>query len=250
MTVSIADLHFSQRPTNIKALNEGLKDSGKGNSPAPLAIRQAGDDKKGAKSPDNSIDNNRATNQRNQASSANITGILSILGYPGLKAGEGVTILNVGSSASGLWYVKSVIHKWDKASNYTTTASLLRAEVDQKGSKGGSGGSGSGSGSAAVSAAQSNMGIPNKQGGPPIIHGDIRKQGKNVTVKQRDLNAPSQATFTYGDGSWIVGFSWTIASPKRHGANKGSSTRAIHQDSKQNSTTVNAAQQQMGVNKK
>jgi hypothetical protein len=90
-------------------------------------------------------------------------------------------------------------------------------------------------------------GTPNKSGPAPVVHGDIRKSGKNATATIRDLDASSQATFTYGDGDWVIDFQWTIASQKKSGANQGANAKAIHQDAKKISTAVNAGSQNIGV---
>lgn len=234
--------------TGKKELNKNVKEGKGGSTGTPLDIKGAGKDTKGEKSNANTLDQNRVNNARNQASAHNVTAKLTLMGYPGLKAKEGLTILNVGSVASGQWYVKDVHHHWDVMKGYITTANLLRSEVDAKSGGGGKGGGkGGGDVGGAVQAGSDNIGLPNKSGPAPVVHGDIRKSGKNATATIRDLDAASQATFTYGDGDWVIDFQWTIASQKKSGANQGANAKSVNQDAKKISTAVNAGSQNIGV---
>lgn len=164
----------------------------------------------------NTIDQNRADCDRNNASAANVTGKLKLRGCPRIKAKEGVTILNVGPVASGLWYVKNCTHSWDVRSGLTTTLDLARSEVNSKGK------SGKSTKSPDVS----------KTGEPTILYADIRDSSPDsVVMTYRDLNAASQETFTYGDGDFIMSFSFTVQSSKQSGRERQQSTKSINRDS-------------------
>jgi len=180
----------------------------------------------------NTFDQNRAECDRNNASAANVTGKLRLRGYPALRAKEGVTITNVGPVASGLWYVKSCTHEWSTQSGLITDADLVRSEVNTKG-KGGK------------SKKAPDVG---KTGQPIIKYADIRNSSpKNVVITYRNLQSPSQATFTYGDGDYIVSFSFTVQSSKQSGRERNQSTKSLNRDSTQ--AAVNEQTQNLGVKK-
>lgn len=165
-----ADAEVSNRSDQTKAAKEDV-----------ASVAQNEDEKKTASpSSTNTLDNNKANNVRNQAAQDKITGNITLVGVPILKAGLCVNILNVGSRASGKWYVKDVAHEWDSIKGYTTQASLLRSQLPE-------GGRGN-----------SSKKMPGKTGTPIIMAADIYKKGK-VKLQPRNLNAEVQATFTYGD---------------------------------------------------
>lgn len=82
----------------------------------------------GSKTPKNNINENRCNAARNQAASLNFVGHLSLVGYPLIKVGQGVTIFNTDPEANGHWYVKAIKQTWDCNHGYTTEAQLLRTQ--------------------------------------------------------------------------------------------------------------------------
>ena len=201
----LLDGMFSIASLNNLESQKSQKDTSKGGDPAP----EAGT---GGKGGGNTVDENRLDNARNKSSENNVTGKLRLRNYPELKAKEGVTILNVGSAASGLWYVKDVTHTWDVKSGLLTTADLLRTDAKTKEGKGKGPKSG-------------------KTGEPPIMHADIRKDAKSIICKKRNLNAASQMTFTYGDGQYIEAFSWQVGTSKKSGSDRKKETKSGNMDS-------------------
>lgn len=151
----------------------------------------------------NTLDNNKANNARNQAAQDKITGNITLVGVPILKAGLCVNILNVGPRASGKWYVKDVMHEWDSVKGYTTQASLLRSQLPEGGNSQGSGK------------------MPGKTGTPVIMAADIYKKGK-LNLKPRNLDAEVQDTFVYGDDDHrLISFSCSFHKQEKKGKDRG-----------------------------
>ena len=188
-----ADAEVSNRTDRTKAAKEEI-----------ASVGQNEDTKETASSKSvNTLDSNKANNARNQAAQDKVTGNMTLVGVPILKAGYCVNILNVGPRASGKWYVKDVHHEWDAIKGYTTQASLLRSQLPEGGSS------------------QSSNKMPGKTGTPVIMSADIYKKGK-LKLKPRDLDAEVQDTFTYGDDDHrLISFSCSFHKQEKKGKDRG-----------------------------
>ena len=131
-------------------------------------------------------DKNKATNASNRAKSDTITADMKLRGYPLLKAKQNVDIQGVGSLASGGWYVQTVEQYWDKSSGYLTHAKLIR------------GGTGKDGGKSTPPAA--------------VVYADIYKKN-TIYAGLRKVDGGSQATFTFGDGTYLKSFDFQINIP-------------------------------------
>lgn len=123
--------------------------------------------------PGSDREKNRLSNANRRAKSQGITANLVLVGYPLFRAKKCVTILGVGSKNSGKWYVRECRHSWHWNRGYITTAKLMR------GSAGGQ---------------------------PTQYHADIYKGPNEIYAGPRQIDAESQATFTFGTGEYIVQF--------------------------------------------
>ena len=128
-------------------------------------------------------DKNKLTNTNNRAKSNTITADMRLRGYPLLKAKQNVDIQGVGSFASGSWYVQTVNHSWDKNSGYVTHATMIRGGLGKEGGK----------------------------STPPaaVVYADIYKKD-SIYAGLRKVDGGAQATFTFGDGTYLKSFTWTV----------------------------------------
>ena len=196
----------------VATLRDGSQDSGGGSDPSsPVASDEGKEAKAPAKGHQFSShernptkgkgrDNNRSKNDHGKHGGEPITGTLELTGYPSLRAKGTVTILGVGSKASGTYYVKKCHHHWALGKGFTTKADLVR------------GGSGKGD-------AGSN---------PPMVgYSDIWNKG-TIYLGPRKLDGESQGTFTYGQGQDTMSFKYKCAPQKnRHGAEKAGEGHGI-----------------------
>lgn len=134
-------------------------------------------------------DKNRADNHSGRQGQDPITAKLELKGFPSLRAKANVTMQGVGSAASGTYYVKKATHSWRPEQGYRTSAEL---------SRGGTGQGGVG-------------------GRPPMVmYADPWEKG-SMYVGHRQTDGSSQATFTYGDGSHVISFEFTVRPQKDRG---------------------------------
>ena len=136
-------------------------------------------------------DKNKLQNANNRAKSDIITADIKLRGYPLLKAKANVTIQGVGSLASGGWYVQTAEQYWDKGSGYMTHAHLIRGGTGDEGGK----------------------------STPPsaVVYADIYKKN-SIYAGLRKVDGASQATFTFGDGTYLKSFDWSINIPENRNA--------------------------------
>jgi hypothetical protein len=149
------------------------------------------------------LDDIRVKNKKKKAGSSVITGRLEIVGHPGIEAKKCVTVLNVGSQASGKWYVKKSSQKYSEGQGYTTICDLLRASVGKDGK-------------------------PVEQ--PIVLYAKIY-QKDTAFVGCREIDAESQATFIYGQpeensDELTISFSWSIKLQQSRGAGEAAKTKA------------------------
>lgn len=189
-----------EQPTNPLGSEKGASGGGSGlkkdqGYSFSSASKWPGDGKGGKR------DKNRGENHKGQQNQDPISAKLDLKGYPSLKAKGTVTILGVGDSASGEYYVKKVTHRWKPGDGYKTEAEL---------SRGGTGGKEVG-------------------GDPPVVmHANIWKKGEMFVGKRKSMES-SQATFTFGDGDCVIGFEMTVkpqknragGEPKKGGKGEG-----------------------------
>lgn len=156
----------------------------------------------------NEIDQIRVRNKRNRAGSEIITARLELNGHPGLEAKKCVTVLNVGSQASGTWYVTRSMQRWSESSPFTASLSLMRPSLDTKGK-------------------------PVSQ--RIVMHAKIYEPNV-IFVGCREVDAPSQGTVVYGhpgdDGSPLVRrFDWSLRVTRARAGGEGVKTKtwAINQ---------------------
>lgn len=149
-------------------------------------------------------DKNRMDNARKRADSKTITGKLTMVGYPMVFAKQGITLLNVGPKASGKWYVSESTNKWSRTGGYSTSCSLLR---DSLGSSKG----------------------PGESAQPMMLYANITKPGTAYSGP-RKIDAPSQATFTWGDGNYIIHFDWQIDLHSNKGQRKKTGGKTVNPD--------------------
>lgn len=139
------------------------------------------------------------------ASSASIQGHIELIGVPILRAMQCITVLNVGPEASGKWYVRGVRHEWDVRHGYHTLADLLRGALGKEDDS-------------------------EEASGPIVMRGDPYKE-ETFVVGERDMNAKSQATFTFGHGDKrIVSFKWSAKVEESKEAGEGGSTERTFLD--------------------
>lgn len=148
------------------------------------------------------LDQIRVKNKKKKAGSTVITGRLEIVGHPGIEAKKSVTVLNVGSQASGKWYVKKSSQKYSEGQGYITICDLLRASVGKDGK-------------------------PVEQ--PMVLYAKIYEKD-TAFVGCRDIDAESQATFIYGQpeeggDELVMSFSWSIKLQRARGAGEAAKTK-------------------------
>ena len=148
------------------------------------------------------IDDIRVKNKKKKAGSTVITGRLEVVGHPGIEAKKCVTVLNVGSQASGKWYVKKSSQKYSDGQGYVTICDLLRASVGKDGK-------------------------PVEQ--PIVLYAKIY-QKDTAFVGCREIDAESQATFVYGQpeensDELTMSFSWSIKLQRARGAGEAAKTK-------------------------
>lgn len=146
----------------------------------------------------------RINNQKKKAGSSVITARLEVLGHPGIEAKKCVTVLNVGSQASGKWYVKKSSQQYSEGSGYKTILDLIRPSIGKDGK-------------------------PVEQ--PVVMYAKIYEKD-TVFVGCREIDGESQATFTYGqpeDGSdeLVMSFSWSIKLQQSRGAGESAKSKAF-----------------------
>ena len=156
----------------------------------------------------NEIDQIRVRNRRNRAGSEIITARLELNGHPGLEAKKCVTVLNVGSQASGTWYVTRSMQRWSESSPFTASLSLMRPSLDTKGK-------------------------PVTQ--RIVMHAKIYEPNV-IFVGCREVDGPSQGTVVYGhptdDGRPLVRrFDWSLRVTRARAGGEGVKTKtwAINQ---------------------
>lgn len=147
-------------------------------------------------------DKNRLDNARKRADSKTITGRLSLVGQPFVFAKKCITLLNVGPKASGKWYVSEAVNKWSRSGGYVTECQLLRDVVGE------------------------NKEGPGKESQPMVMYAEITKPG-TVYSGPRKIDAESQATFTWGDGNYIIRFDWQIDLHTKKGQKKKSTGKTV-----------------------
>jgi hypothetical protein len=76
----------------------------------------------------NHVDNNRGENSTNKTIQSAVTGELKMVWYTSLRAKKCITIVNVGSEASGDWYVSKASHAWAVGHGGTSGAHLMRSD--------------------------------------------------------------------------------------------------------------------------
>lgn len=117
-------------------------------------------------------------------------------------AKQSITILNVGPKASGDWYVSEATNRWSRGKGYTTQCSLLRDAIGKE--KG-----------------------PGESSQPMMFYANITKPGTAYSGP-RKIHAPSQATFTWGDGNYIINFNWQIDLHSNKGQRKKSTGKTVN----------------------
>lgn len=159
----------------------------------------------------NEIDRIRVRNRRNRAGSRVITARLELNGHPGLEAKKCITVLNVGSQASGKWYVTRCLQRWSDSSPFIASLNLMRPSLDTRGK-------------------------PVSQ--PIVMHAKIYEPNV-IFVGCREVDAPSQATVVYGhpadDGRPMVRrFDWSLRVTRARAGGEGVKTKtwAINQAGK------------------
>ena len=159
----------------------------------------------------NEIDRIRVRNRRNRAGNQVITARLELNGHPGVEAKKCVTVLNVGSQASGKWYVTRSLQRWSESAPFTASLNLMRPTLDAKG----------------------------KPVAQPIVMYAKIYEPNVIFVGCREVDAPSQATVIYGhpmtDGRPMVKrFDWNVKVTRARGSGEGAKTKtwAINQAKK------------------
>jgi hypothetical protein len=142
----------------------------------------------------NTVMGNQLQQWVDMASSESICARIELKGIPLLRAKKGLTVMGVGPEHSGKWYVKGVLHQWDVKKGYESIADLLRESL---GNDSGSGGGGD---------------------QPLVMHGDPYSEN-TLEVGERDMNAASQLTVTFGIGENVIGFKggWKVQGSKNAG---------------------------------
>ena len=141
-------------------------------------------------------DDARAQNHEKHAASETITASLQLRGFPTLRAKRDITIANAGPAISGQYYVKSLTHEWQRNSGYLTSSLQLIQSKGQGGDR-------------------------SKDCAEPVIYGDLYDRGE-IYVGPRKIGQTSQATFTWGDGNWIIGLQWKFDAQSNRGGNERS----------------------------
>jgi hypothetical protein len=134
-------------------------------------------------------------NNQKKAGNTVISGTLECIGHPGIEAKKCITVLNVGSEASGKWYVKKCSQRYNVKSGYHTFCELMRATLGKDGQ-------------------------PIEQ--PVVMYANIYEKD-SVTIKCRDVDAESQATFTFGQppeggDELLIDFTYSIKLQRGRGA--------------------------------
>ncbi len=129
------------------------------------------------------------------ASSESIFGKLEMKGVPYFRAKKCVTVLNVGPDHSGKWYVQGVRQEWDQHRGYETIGDLLRDKLGKEG-----------------------IDSSGDTDRPMVMHGDPYEEN-SLYIGERDMNAASQLTVTFGDGKTVIGFDggWEVQGSKAAG---------------------------------
>lgn len=135
-------------------------------------------------------DKNRHNNHNKHKTSKTFTGTIELRGFPTLRARKDIRVENVGSFASGDYYVESVTHSWNVGNGYHTTAKLIRS------------------------------GELASQHNPMVTYCDMFQPG-TVWVEPRPIGKEVQATFTYGEGEHLIRFSFTFDPQPNRAGNEG-----------------------------
>jgi len=125
------------------------------------------------------FDENLASNNAAGAAGSPVTAELVLRGFPRLRAGKCITVLNVGSKYSGEWYAEEIERTGGGKKGSRTKCSLIR---------GGQGKGGAGAES------------------PNVFFAKAFEKQPTIFMGQRDLDGESQATFTYGIGERVISF--------------------------------------------
>jgi hypothetical protein len=151
-----------------------------------LAARSGGMAKAAEENDMNSFAKNFGSQVTDSGASTTIRGTALLIGVPNTKAKKGITINNVGGHFSGKWYVRGVSHTWSVGRGYHTRCELLRSSLGEDGEK----------------------------GDQPIIQSAniYSSGGKEMYVGPREIDAGSQATYTFGQNEHLlVDFKGTIS---------------------------------------
>jgi hypothetical protein len=134
-------------PASNKFIWSGKKEPEVGKDTGGRGEKSGGGDKKKDTSKDatydyathsskNHVDNNRGENATNSTIQSAVRGELKMVWYPSLRAKKCISIVNVGSEASGDWYVSSAIHTWSVGHGGMSAAHLMRNDPqDEQDSK-------------------------------------------------------------------------------------------------------------------
>ena len=203
---------FNEDPNQVQYRMQGLMREKKGRKgPATAMPKKAGKPGKfkgritpGASGPnatttpfpqnaDEALERARQANNGRDAAGDPVTANLTVLGYPKLRAKKCIAVANVGQKYSGKWYAKNVKNAWRPGSGYRSVGLLIRGGVG-KGEAGGA--------------------------APMVRYAEIEKKGK-MYVGPRKLDGEVQATFTYGDGTYVFEFEPCVRPQTNRGGGEG-----------------------------
>ncbi len=146
----------------------------------------------------NDIDQIKVRNRRNRAGNQVITARLDLTGHPGIEAKRCMTVLNVGTQASGKWYVTRSSQRWSVEAPFQASLELMRPSLDSKG----------------------------KVTSQPVVMYARIYEPNVIFVGCREVDGPSQTTVVYGqpgsDGRPLVRrFNWRIRLTRGRSAGEG-----------------------------
>ena len=140
----------------------------------------------------------------NKAGSRILVAHLECAGIPGLQAKKCVTVQNVGSEASGKWYVKKCSTRYLIGHGYTNHLDLIRASIGKDGKP-----------------------LPQ----PRVMYAKIYEKDA-VWIGCREIDADSQYTFVFGQpggdepgSQQLIQFDWGVKIQRARGAVEGAAIK-------------------------